>query len=345
VFALPPAVSKEDAAIAKKQEEHRLAQRAHQIKEEMLDGVMGEFLDENAADLPDPVADASMVQDAIQKYATPYEIPVLSEEETATLHVPLTEREKAFAKMFKISEKLTKSFRMTLAAMENGDEAKKAEALELHAEARRLEHENAGLFTPDSWGEFFYAKHGIEPITVHNAFTESRTRTSSAFMNLPPAEFSFNAPANAVQIGMGSKIPLGHFNLHIHDNTIGAFQNHVRNPSTDSEEGRIRSFYVQALSWLLHASHTGNAALNPNSTAYSYALNHSALSLLQRMGVDTSREFSINGTMFNARNGRIETQGYTPQNPNPVREYIGREGMRQIFARAYAQNLFNPATD
>jgi hypothetical protein len=64
------------------------------------------------------------------------------------------------------------------------------------------------------------------------------------------------------------------------------------------------------------------------------------------MGVDTNREFSINGTTFNVRNGRVETQGYTPfTNPNPVREYIGREGMKQLFARAYEQNLFNPTTE
>ncbi|MCL1842638.1 MAG: hypothetical protein FWF79_02375 [Defluviitaleaceae bacterium] len=355
---LPPAVSKEEAALALKLEEKRLAQRAQQMKEEMLDTVMGELIDGNAAitNQPDPVADTSVVQDAIQKYATPQatEIPQISEEEAASLHAPLTEREKALAKMFKINEKLSNSFRMTLAAMESGDEAKKAEALELNAEARRMEQENAGLFTPDSWGEFFYAMHGRElPVVVTKnsfagAFGGLWARTDYSFMDIPPGEFSFDSRENAVQIGMGSKIPLGHFSLHVHDKTIGAFHNHVQDPHPDDteREGRVRSFYVQSLNWLLRASHTGNASLNTSSTEYSDALNHSVLSLLQRMGVDTSREFSINGTTFNVRNGRVETQGYTPfTNSNPVREYIGADGMRQIFARAYAQNLFNPTTD
>jgi hypothetical protein len=116
----------------------------------------------------------------------------------------------------------------------------------------------------------------------------------------------------------------------------------VSHPTADSE-GRVRSVYAQALNWLLHASQTGNSSLNTSHSPFNNdtELNNNVLSLLRKMGVDTSRDFSINGTEFQVRNGRVETQGYTPfTNPNPVREYIGMEGMKQIFARAHAQNLF-----
>ncbi|MCL1842639.1 MAG: hypothetical protein FWF79_02380 [Defluviitaleaceae bacterium] len=303
---------------------------------------------EESGNLPPAISkeDAAMVQDAIQKYATSQSegIPTLSEEETAELQIPLTEREKALAKMFKINEKRNESFRMTIAAMESGDEAKKAEARELRTEARRLQQEHAELFTSISWGEFFYAMYGKEPLIVldPNSFMESRARHGKTFMDIPQGEFSFSEFANALLIGMGSKIPMGHFNLHVYDNTVGAFQNHVSNPQIDSA-GRVRSAYTQALNWLLHASKTGHSSLNTSHSPFNNdtELNRNVLSLLQKMGVDTSRDFSINGTTFNVRNGRVETQGYTPfVNPNPIREYIGADGMRQIFARAHAQNLF-----
>ncbi|MCL2224004.1 MAG: hypothetical protein FWB96_03440 [Defluviitaleaceae bacterium] len=256
--------------------------------------------------------------------------------------IPLTLQELAFAKAFKIYEKRNEGLRMMLAAMESGDEAKKAEARELRAEARRLQQEHSELFSPGFWGEFFYALHGKEPLTIldPNSFTESRARHGKTFQDLPQGGFSFSEFANALLIGMGSKIPMGHFNLHVYDNTVGAFQNHVSRPSIDND-GRVRSVYTQALNWLLHASQTGNSSLNTSHSPFNNdsELNRNVLSLLEKMGVDTSREFSINGTTFHVRNGRVETQGYTPfVNPNPVREYIGAEGMRKLLARAMSQS-------
>lgn len=265
---------------------------------------------------------------------------------------PLTSQEIKFAKAFKVHEKIQNK----LATIMNGDAISAGDnpftraqncddAREIMREITTLHRENAHLFTPD----FMYALHGkvLEVICGEQwlaEMAESRARQGNSFRHfLPEGGFSVDALRNAVQIGMGSRIPMGRYNLHVFDNMVGAFENHWRNPQDALDAGaHTPSAYTRALNWLLHASATGNSSLNTSvNLSDDRGLNADVISLLQKMGVDTSRPFSVNGTTFEIRGGKVQTQGYTPRNnASQNRTFIGEDGMRDLVSRAYSQNLF-----
>jgi hypothetical protein len=256
-----------------------------------------------------------------------------------TNYCPLSPQEMKFAKAFKIHTKMENARREFMTAKENGCETEIAEARTAMNHAREMRIENQHMFSRDFW----WALHGIEFQSGDDflaELAERRARSGQAISGLPEGDFILDKFTNAVQLGMGSRIPLGHFSLHIFDDIIGAFENHIQNPQNAADTaGRVRSVYPQALSWLLHAANTGNSSLNTSKGLLNeHDLNANVLSLLQKMGVDTSRTFSINGTNFEVHNGKVQTQGYTR---NPNQKFIGAEGMQQLLDRANAQNLFN----
>ncbi|MCL1862147.1 MAG: hypothetical protein FWF78_01105 [Defluviitaleaceae bacterium] len=269
-----------------------------------------------------------------------------------TSYNPLTAQEIKFAKAFKIHQQAREKIQQLKASVgaETAEDilSKANECEETKGaldEIIALRRDNHDLFTH----EFSYAMFGIKvmgSLQWQAELLEAIARGTNSARNFPQGDFNFDEQTNAITLGMGSKIPMGHYNLHIFDDIMGAFENHVRNPQDRTQiEGRVPSVYLTALSWLLFASQTRNSSLGTN-IAYSddKQLNSNVISLLQKMGVDTSRDFSINGTTFEIRNGKVQTQGYTPRG-NLNASFIGEEGMREIMARAYAQNLFNPTND
>jgi hypothetical protein len=258
----------------------------------------------------------------------------------ATMYCPLSAEELNFAKAFKLHTKFNEAFQQRKLAEESGCEVAIEEAREAWNAVRALKDENSHLFTSNFWmalngGQKWKGEEWLAEME------EMRAR-SGRIANLPPGDFDIDKLANAVKIGMGSRIPMGRFSLHLFDGIIGAFENNVRNPQEafDNNTGQVRSVYPQALSWLLHAASTANSSLNTSTGLLDeHDLNANVLSLLQKMGVDTSRDFSINGTTFEIRGGAVQTKGYTPAR-NPNQQFIGAEGMQNLLARAYAQNLF-----
>jgi hypothetical protein len=234
---------------------------------------------------------------------------------------------------------MTEAFQQRRLAEESGCEVAIEEAREAWNAVRALKGENSHLFTSNFWmalngGQFWKGEEALAELAEMWA-------RNSVMANLPPGDFDIDKFANAVQIGMGSRIPMGRFSLHLFDDMIGAFENHVRNPKDafDNNTGGVRSVYPQALSWLLHAASTGNSSLNTSvGLLDEHDFNANVLSLLQKMGVDTSRDFSINGTDFEVHNGKVQTKGYTPAR-NPNQQFLGAEGMQHLIERAYAQNL------
>jgi len=255
-----------------------------------------------------------------------------------SMYCPLSAEELNFAKAFKIHTKFNEAFQQRKLAEESGCEVAIEEAREAWNAVRALKDENSHLFTSNFWmalngGQKWKGEEWL-------AEMEERRARSGQMANLPQGEFIFDQFENAVKIGMGSRIPMGRFSLHLFDGIIGAFENHIRNPQDAADTtGRVRSVYPQALSWLLHAASTGNSSLNTSTGLLNeHDLNSNVLSLLQKMGVDTSRDFSINGTTFEVCGGKVQTKGYTPAR-NPNQQFIGAEGMQHLIARAYAQNL------
>jgi hypothetical protein len=256
------------------------------------------------------------------------------------MYCPLSAEEIKFAKAFKLHTKMNEAFQQRKLAEESGCETAINEAREAWNAVRALKDENSHLFTSNFWmalngGQFWKGEEALAEL-------EEMFARSSRMANVPPGDFIFDEFANAVKIGMGSRIPMGRFSLHLFDGIIGAFENHVRDPQNafDNNVGNVHSVYPQALSWLLHAASTANSSLCTSTGLLSeHDLNANVLSLLQKMGVDTSRDFTINDTTFEVRGGSVQTKGYTPAR-NPNQQFIGAEGMQNLVARAYAQNLF-----
>ena len=254
---------------------------------------------------------------------------MISSNANATLHCPLTPQELALAKAHRIASRINDKFKIM---MTSECEVERTEAREAHQEALTHMRENRHLFTSDYWFE----ASGIEKLTETSE--EMRARLNNNFgmqsYNMPKQSFSFDAISNALTIGRGTRIPMGHYHLLVLDFMVGAFTNDWRNPNDGfTHLGNTTSAYTRSLDWLLRAAESGNAKLS-----FDKDLNQDTLSLLRRMGVDTSRDFSLNGTAFEVVNGFIQTKGFTHQQPE--RSILGIEGLNRLVERAYTENLF-----
>ncbi|MCL1883439.1 MAG: hypothetical protein FWF81_06795 [Defluviitaleaceae bacterium] len=246
----------------------------------------------------------------------------------ATLYCALTPQELGIAKLHHQTQKVNSFFNKIMSS--TCDE----EIAQLQAdykEARAVRRELQQRYSAD----FAYHVHGLERLCCSEMVKlRARLRNNFGFINfnLPRQDFNFDEIANAIIMGIGSRIQMGHYQLHVLDYKVAAFTNDWRDPRDGSVQlGNTVSAYTQPLEWLLRASESGNASL-----AYEKEINTNALSLLKKMGVDTSRAFSINGTMFEIRNGVIQTKNFTPQQP---RQLLDVDGLNRLVERAYAQGL------
>ena len=255
-------------------------------------------------------------------------IIMISNFATSNLYSPLSQQEVALAKAHRIAMKVNEQFARM---MTSKCETERQEASASHREALTLMRENSHLFTEDYW----FAKSGIERLTETSE--ELRARLNNNFgmpsYGLPRQGFSLNSATNSMTIGVGSRISMGHYSLHVLDFTVGAFTNDWRDPKDGlTHLGNTNSAYTRALDWLLRASSSGNAKMPDRE------LNQDTLSLLNKIGIDTSRNFHINGTEFEVKNGVLQTVGFAHE--QPTRSVLGIEGLNQLVERAYAQNLF-----
>ena len=245
-----------------------------------------------------------------------------------TLYSPLSQQEVALAKAHRLAMKVNEQFARM---MTSECETERQDARVAHREALTLMRKNSHLFTEDYW----FAKSGIERLTETSEEMRARLNSNFGMLSyaLPRQGFSLNAAANSITIGIGSRISMGHYSLHVLDFIVGAFTNDWRDPNDGfTHLGNTNSAYTRALDWLLRASSSGNAKISDRE------LNQDTLSLLNKIGIDTSRNFRINGTEFEVNNGILQTEGFSHE--QPTRTVLGIEGLNQLVARAYAQNLF-----
>jgi len=96
---------------------------------------------------------------------------------------------------------------------------------------------------------------------------------------------------------------------------------------------------VSGLTELIHATTNGNGVRwDAREPAGQFAFGN-VIPLLNRMGIDTSRDFTVNGVRFEVSNNVIQTRNFTaPQPDTPTG--MGIEGLKALVARAYEQNIF-----
>ena len=162
--------------------------------------------------------------------------------------------------------------------------------------------------------------------------------TSLPAFNLPDSGFQINKATNSMTIGIGSFIQIGSRTLSIMNNYIGIFDkddkthNNYGSGITIRAQGTpgLADDYAMALRELLYAVGSKNANFGDN-----LPLNSQMLSLLRELGIDTSRDFTINDTQFEISNGILQTKGYIPPEEGPS----GHEYLNAILLKAYEQNM------
>jgi hypothetical protein len=248
----------------------------------------------------------------------------------ATMYCALSPQELGIAKLHHQTQKVNNFFNKIMSSTCDEEIAQlQADYREARAVRRELKHRYSA--------DFAYHVHGLQRLCCSEMIElRARLRNNFGFVNfsLPRQNFNFDEIANAIIMGIGSRIQMGSYQLHVLDYKVGAFTNDWRDPRDGSIQlGNTVSAYTRPLEWLLRASESGNASLSKEKE-----FNNNALSLLQKIGVDTTRPFSINGTMFEVKNGVVQTKGFSPQQP---RQTLGIDDLNRLVERANAQGLLD----
>ena len=141
--------------------------------------------------------------------------------------------------------------------------------------------------------------------------------------NLAVQNYFFDTAANKITIGIGSKIPMNGYSLEVLDNMVVA-------RSGDGSYSQAGSASATALNSLLHG--LGVDA----SWGYDEHTKQNVINLLDKLGVDSSKPFFINGTQFEMQGDILRTVGQTAQQEM---QFWGYEGLNRLVAKAYTQNL------
>jgi len=145
--------------------------------------------------------------------------------------------------------------------------------------------------------------------------------------NLPNIDFSFHAASNTINIGIGSKIHMDKYILEVLENSVVA----RNSDGSFSQEGAASA---TALNSLLRG-------IGVKATwGYDAHTKQITMNFLEKLGVDTSQPFFINGTQFEVQGNKLRTIGETTQQDL---QFWGFEGLNRLVAKAHALNLFNPA--
>ena len=137
--------------------------------------------------------------------------------------------------------------------------------------------------------------------------------------NLRELAFGFNTATNTITIGFGSKIHMDEYILEVMDNTVVA----RNSDGTFSQKGAASA---HALNTLLRG--IGVDA----SWGYDAHTKKITMNFLEKLGIDTSRAFFINGTQFEVQGNKIRTVGETT--PQDL-QFWGFEGLNRLVAKAF----------
>jgi uncharacterized protein (DUF2267 family) len=148
--------------------------------------------------------------------------------------------------------------------------------------------------------------------------------------NLSNQSYSVNRTTNSMTIGIGSVVNLDGYSFYVGDNRVELIFGDSLNASTGYSDSNNN--LAHALRELLWAAGYGKANFSDNSD-----LSNSMLTLLRKMGIDTNRDFRINDTVFEVKNGAVQTKEYTKIDSDlPLNPYAY---LNAIVFKAYEQNL------
>jgi len=152
--------------------------------------------------------------------------------------------------------------------------------------------------------------------------------------DLPAQDFKLNTANNSMTFGIGSVIPVRDPNstvyLHVMDTSVGylspeelksgIYYSHYR-PKTEIE-------YDMAFDALINGIMGGNA-----NWGHNMKLNDDIITMLERLGIDTSKDFSINDVSFSVKNGVLHATS------NKNGNYFGTSYLNALMIKAYEQNM------
>ena len=142
--------------------------------------------------------------------------------------------------------------------------------------------------------------------------------------NLPEQGFRLDAERNAMYIGVGTRFVVRNdpkyddVFLSIDDCSVGQ----TRYDQTDIK-------YALALDALIKGIMSGNANWGNNAK-----MNDDIIAMLNRIGLDTGREFYVNDVSLSVNGGILQTNG-NAQNSNP----FGTPYLNALLTKAYEQNM------
>ncbi len=177
---------------------------------------------------------------------------------------------------------------------------------------------------------------GIVKIDQDSLFVDITQRPT---YSLPEQGFHFNHADNSFTFGVGSNIPVGGYYLQVYENIIGVISSDYVQTSDDKtvlakplsvSESTSCKVNSRALDELIYGITSGNANWGNNME-----MNRDILSLLGRIGIDTGKDFKINGVAFEVKDGIVQTKGYT----TPKQEPMGYSYLNSLLAKAYEQHL------
>ena len=234
----------------------------------------------------------------------------------------LSEEELILAKEHRVRQKKSELFR-TRFFSECKEE--RATAAETWREMR-----NNNEFIRDGISDTWRKAVGVMHV-AHLHCLNNPTKFSATTIPRVPAfqlsnqSFSFNDASNTISIGIGSRIQMDGYFLEVLENSVVAL---TRLP--DGTYAHVQSTAATALNSLLRG-------IGVDATwGYDSRTKDITMSFLEKIGVDTSRPFFINGTQFELQGNKLRTIGQTTQQEL---QFWGFEGLNRLVAQAYAQNL------
>jgi hypothetical protein len=148
--------------------------------------------------------------------------------------------------------------------------------------------------------------------------------------NIPKQGFSVNKLTNSMTIGIGSVVNLDGYSFYINKNRVDLDFGNISIASTGYIDSNNN--LAHALRELLWAAGSGEANFSDNAD-----INNSMITLLRKMGIDTNREFKVNDTVFEIKNGVLQTKGYTV---SKTHDYVNPNVYLNALAfKAYEQNM------
>ncbi len=177
-----------------------------------------------------------------------------------------------------------------------------------------------------------YSVDGKNVFTAHNSvlYTDSEIRTFGTITQPYKTQTSkeYDAATNSISIGVGDKFNLGNgYVLTVGTDSILG-EGYGNGSLADDDKA---NHLVGGLNSLLHFADQQwfSSMIHEEDTPY-------VLDLLESLGIDISKEFTINGTKCEVKNGRIREVGNT---------YVVPSSIYNEAVKRYEENLYQPLTE